>query len=299
MPAPKTMIVTKLRIGDANTMMAEGGIQAADKPNDSPAIHFLDAFGGGHFAAKRELLAKLVCDAPEAIQWLNDLGVEFDKAPDGTMITTHGGGTSRKRMHAAKGLLRRRDHAHAARRSAEPRDPGGGFHRRHRADSGRAGQSGRCGADEYGNARADGRARQNGHHRDGRRGPDALPGLPDVQPLRRNGRRTGAGLPRRREAAVRRHAPISPDRRGVSAADFRRTGHGKSPFARREARQPRRQGLYASAGNPRRGGGLDHSGMQRPRRRRRHRQRPGRVAGHADDRANRRRRHHRSAASRR
>ena len=98
----KVMIVTKLRIGDANTMMAEGGIQAADKPNDSPAIHFLDAFGGGHFAAKRELLSKLVCDAPEAIKWLNDLGVEFDKAADGTMITTHGGGTSRKRMHAAK-----------------------------------------------------------------------------------------------------------------------------------------------------------------------------------------------------
>ena len=98
----KTMIVTKLRVGDANTMMAEGGIQAADKENDSPAIHFLDAFGGGHFAAKRELLAKLVCDAPEAIQWLNDLGVEFDKMPDGTMVTTHGGGTSRKRMHAAK-----------------------------------------------------------------------------------------------------------------------------------------------------------------------------------------------------
>ena len=46
------MVVTKLRMGDANTMMAEGGIQAADKPNDSPAIHFVDAFGGGHFAAK-------------------------------------------------------------------------------------------------------------------------------------------------------------------------------------------------------------------------------------------------------
>ena len=96
------MIVTKLRIGDANTMMAEGGIQAADKPNDSPAIHFVDAFGGGHFAAKRELLQKLVCDAPEAIQWLSELGVEFDKDADGTMVTTHGGGTSRKRMHAAK-----------------------------------------------------------------------------------------------------------------------------------------------------------------------------------------------------
>ncbi|MBQ7699813.1 MAG: FAD-binding protein [Clostridia bacterium] len=96
------LVVTKLRMGDANTMMAEGGIQAADKPNDSPAIHFIDAYGGGHFAAKRELLSKLVCEAPEAIKWLSDLGVEFDKAPDGTMITTHGGGTSRKRMHAAK-----------------------------------------------------------------------------------------------------------------------------------------------------------------------------------------------------
>ena len=96
------MIVTKLRMGDANTMMAEGGIQAADKPNDSPAIHFVDAFGGGHFAAKRDLLSKLVCDAPGAIKWLSELGVEFDKEADGTMVTTHGGGTSRKRMHAAK-----------------------------------------------------------------------------------------------------------------------------------------------------------------------------------------------------
>ena len=96
------MIVTKLRIGGANTMMAEGGIQAADKENDSPAQHYIDAFGGGHFAAKPELLYKLVNDAPEAIQWLNNLGVEFDKDADGTMITTHGGGTSRKRMHAAK-----------------------------------------------------------------------------------------------------------------------------------------------------------------------------------------------------
>ena len=96
------MIVTKLRIGDANTMMAEGGIQAADKENDSPVQHYLDAFGGGHFAARPELLKKLVMEAPEAIQWLNRLGVMFDKDEDGRMVTTHGGGTSRKRMHACK-----------------------------------------------------------------------------------------------------------------------------------------------------------------------------------------------------
>ena len=96
------MVVTKLRHGDANTMMAEGGIQAADKPNDSPAQHYLDVMGGGHFKNVPELVYKLVNDAPVCIKWLNDLGVMFDKEADGTMVTTHGGGTSRKRMHACK-----------------------------------------------------------------------------------------------------------------------------------------------------------------------------------------------------
>ena len=41
-------------------------------------------------------------EAPDAIHWLNELGVMFDKTQDGTMVTTHGGGTSRKRMHACK-----------------------------------------------------------------------------------------------------------------------------------------------------------------------------------------------------
>ena len=98
----KVTLITKLRMGDANTMMAEGGIQAADKPNDSPAIHYVDAMGGGHYANKPELLYKLVTQAPDAINWLNDLGVMFDKSEDGTMVTTHGGGTSRKRMHACR-----------------------------------------------------------------------------------------------------------------------------------------------------------------------------------------------------
>lgn len=98
----RVIISTKLRIGDSNTVMAEGGIQAANKENDSPKQHYLDTFGGGHFEAKPELLKRLVLDGPLAIAWLNELGVMFDKAEDGTMVTTHGGGTSRKRMHACK-----------------------------------------------------------------------------------------------------------------------------------------------------------------------------------------------------
>jgi len=96
------LLVTKLRIGDANTMMAQGGIQAADKANDSPERHYLDVLGGGHFKNEPELARALVMDAPGIIDWLEELGVMFDKEPDGTMITIHGGGTSRKRMHAAR-----------------------------------------------------------------------------------------------------------------------------------------------------------------------------------------------------
>jgi succinate dehydrogenase / fumarate reductase flavoprotein subunit len=96
------LLATKLRFGDANTIMAQGGIQAADKENDSPAIHYLDVMGGGAFTNHPELVEALVMDAPGVIAWLESLGAMFDKEPDGTMRTIHGGGTSRKRMHAAR-----------------------------------------------------------------------------------------------------------------------------------------------------------------------------------------------------
>ena len=97
----KVLLVTKLRFGDANTIMAEGGIQAADKEDDSPAQHYLDVLGGGHYKNVPELAEALVKDAPSAIKWLNELGVLFDKDKEGNMLTNHGGGTSRKRMHSA------------------------------------------------------------------------------------------------------------------------------------------------------------------------------------------------------
>ncbi|MEM2715542.1 MAG: FAD-binding protein, partial [Candidatus Thermoplasmatota archaeon] len=96
------LIATKLRNGDANTMMAQGGIQAADKENDSPLLHYLDVIGGGHFANKPELVERLVIDAPSIIKWHEELGVMYDKNEDGEMITVHGGGTCRRRMHSAK-----------------------------------------------------------------------------------------------------------------------------------------------------------------------------------------------------
>ena len=98
----KVLVCTKLRFGDSNTMMAQGGIQAADKTNDSPAIHYLDVMGGGGYSNIPSLVRTLVNDAPSVIAWLEELGMMFDKEPDGTFNTMHGGGTSRRRMHAAR-----------------------------------------------------------------------------------------------------------------------------------------------------------------------------------------------------
>jgi len=98
----KVLLATKLRHGDANTMMAEGGIQGATKTEkDSPYYHYLDIMGGGHFTNDKELAETLANKAPDALRWLEGLGVNFSKYPDGRFKSIHGGGTSRKRMHYA------------------------------------------------------------------------------------------------------------------------------------------------------------------------------------------------------
>jgi succinate dehydrogenase/fumarate reductase flavoprotein subunit len=98
----RVIVATKLRHGDANTMMAEGGIQVSDQPGkDSPYYHYLDTIGGGHSANVPELVYTLVTHAPSVLQWLESLGVMFDKNPDGSYKVLHLGGTCRKRVHVA------------------------------------------------------------------------------------------------------------------------------------------------------------------------------------------------------
>lgn len=97
----RVLIATKLRHVDSNTVMAEGGIQAADQECDSPLQHFLDVMGGGHFTNNPDLVEALVGDAPETLRWLEELGMLFDKYLTGRMKVRHGGGTSRKRLHSA------------------------------------------------------------------------------------------------------------------------------------------------------------------------------------------------------
>jgi len=96
------LMVQKLRLGDANSKMSQGGIQAANAPDDSPTMHYLDVIGGGHYVNNPDLVEVMVKEGPDVIRWHEELGVTYDKLEDGTMQLAPGGGTSRKRMHSCK-----------------------------------------------------------------------------------------------------------------------------------------------------------------------------------------------------
>ena len=95
-------LATKLRLGDANTVMAEGGIQAALAPEDSPRRHFADSLVGGHGNNDPDLLRLLCEEGPKSIRWLRDLGCLFDQNENGTFRLRAGGGTSIPRVLACR-----------------------------------------------------------------------------------------------------------------------------------------------------------------------------------------------------
>jgi len=98
----KVVLATKLRLGDSNTVMAEGGIQAAVGEDDSPQKHFEDSIRAGHDAADRDLVAQMVLDGPDVVRWLMQLGVAFDmvdeKTLGGTLMRKRAGGASTARI---------------------------------------------------------------------------------------------------------------------------------------------------------------------------------------------------------
>lgn len=98
------LMATKLRLGDANTLMAEGGICSAVRPEDNPYMHYIDTIGGGHYTNVPDLVKALVMDGPEIASWLMDMGVMFDYEADGSLKVNHCGGHSRKRMLSCKDL---------------------------------------------------------------------------------------------------------------------------------------------------------------------------------------------------
>lgn len=92
------LLVTKLRLADSNSVMAQGGMQIAVASEDSPVQHYLDTLKGGHMQNDHQLLRVMVEEGPSIAKWLLELGVLFDRDPDGNLHVKKGGGSSQARL---------------------------------------------------------------------------------------------------------------------------------------------------------------------------------------------------------
>src|SRR5438067_10012230 len=93
----RVAIATKGSLQSCNSAKAQGGIQAAFGEDDSPEQHAQDVWKSSHETANMELVEVLTSEAPSAIHWLEELGVEFTRE-DGTYRLARCGGASRKRL---------------------------------------------------------------------------------------------------------------------------------------------------------------------------------------------------------
>jgi aspartate oxidase len=93
----RVCLVTKGSLQSCNSAKAQGGIQAAFAPDDSPEQHAEDVWKSSHETADRGLVEVLTTEAPGAIHWLEEHGVEFTRENGGYRLARCGG-ASRKRL---------------------------------------------------------------------------------------------------------------------------------------------------------------------------------------------------------
>jgi succinate dehydrogenase / fumarate reductase flavoprotein subunit/L-aspartate oxidase len=90
-------LATKGSLQSCNSAKAQGGIQAAFGDDDSPEQHASDVWSSSHETADPRLVEILTSEAPSAIHWLEELGVEFTRENGGYRLARCGGAT-RKRL---------------------------------------------------------------------------------------------------------------------------------------------------------------------------------------------------------
>jgi L-aspartate oxidase len=93
----RVAVATKGSLQSCNSAKAQGGIQAAFGDDDSPEQHAADVWKSSHETANRDLVEILTSEAPPAIHWLEELGVEFTRENGGYRLARCGGAT-RKRL---------------------------------------------------------------------------------------------------------------------------------------------------------------------------------------------------------
>jgi succinate dehydrogenase / fumarate reductase flavoprotein subunit/L-aspartate oxidase len=93
----RVALATKGSLQANNSAKAQGGIQAAFADDDSPETHAEDILRSSHETADRRLVEVLTTEAPSAIHWLEEAGVEFTRQNGGYRLARCGG-ASQKRL---------------------------------------------------------------------------------------------------------------------------------------------------------------------------------------------------------
>src|SRR5688572_1012305 len=89
----RVALATKTTLQACNSAKAQGGIQAAFGEDDSPEIHAEDVMRSSHETANARLVEVLTSEAPSAIHWLEEIGVEFTRQNGGYRLARCGGAT--------------------------------------------------------------------------------------------------------------------------------------------------------------------------------------------------------------
>jgi aspartate oxidase len=92
----RVALVAKGALQSCNSAKAQGGIQAAFGEDDSPEQHAEDVWQSSHETADRRLVEILTAEAPGAIHWLEELGVEFTRENGGYRLARCGGASRRR-----------------------------------------------------------------------------------------------------------------------------------------------------------------------------------------------------------
>src|SRR5437868_15153864 len=94
----RVAVATKGSLQSCNSAKAQGGIQAAFGEDDSPEQHAQDVWKSSHETANMELVEILTSEAPSAIHWLEELGVEFTRENGGDRPARRGGPPPKRRL---------------------------------------------------------------------------------------------------------------------------------------------------------------------------------------------------------
>ena len=121
-------LATKTTLQACNSAKAQGGIQAAFGEDDSPEIHAQDVMRSSHDTANPRLVEVLTSEAPSAIHWLEELGVEFTRSNGGYRLARCGGATRQRLLQVGD----RTGHA-ITRALRESYEAGGGVELPHHA----------------------------------------------------------------------------------------------------------------------------------------------------------------------